>query len=528
MAMSDSIIRGVIYARYSSDNQREESIEGQIRECKEYAKRKGITIIKSYIDRAMSAKTDNRPEFQQMIKDSAKHHFDVVIVWKLDRFSRNRYDSAHNKATLRKNGVKVVSAKEEIAEDSTGILLESVLEGYAEFYSAELSEKVLRGMTENALKCKYNGGGVPIGYVIDEDNHFQPDPLTAPLILEAFTRYDKGELIQGITDWLNENGMRTRNNRPLNSDNTTRMLKNRKYTGEYKFRDIVHPDGIPAIVPMDLYERVQARFAKNKKAPARFKAEEIYLLTTKLHCGKCGAYMVGESGVNAKGRVYRYYKCVNNKNKKGCKKKAVQKDWIEATVMDAIREMLLDDNFIEYVTDLVMELQERENTNIPLLKKQLADTEKGIENMLNAIQQGIITSSTKQRLEELEQTKGNLEVSILQEEIEHPLLSRDEVRCYVDKYRNMDLTKPAHRQRLVDGFVNAIYVYDDKIVLTFNYKEGTKEISLAEISSSDLGARPAPSTRLLTNWLWTAICEGSFSFVFLCFHACFTSFFGLG
>jgi DNA invertase Pin-like site-specific DNA recombinase len=192
-------VTGVIYARYSSDNQTENSIEGQIRECKEYAKRKGITIIKSYIDRAMSAKTDNRPEFQQMIKDSAKHTFDVVIVWKLDRFSRNRYDSAHNKAILRKNNVKVISAREDIAEDSTGILLESVLEGYAEFFSAELSEKVLRGMTENALKCKYNGGGVPIGYVIDKEHHFQPDPLTAPLVLEAFTRYDNSELIQGIT-----------------------------------------------------------------------------------------------------------------------------------------------------------------------------------------------------------------------------------------------------------------------------------------------------------------------------------------
>ena len=139
---------GMIYTRYSSDNQREESIEGQIRECTEFAKRNGITILGVYTDRALSAKTDNRPEFQRMIKDSAKRLFDVVIVWKLDRFARNRYDSAHYKAILRKNGVKVVSATEPISEDSTGILLESLLEGYAEFYSAELAEKVKRGHTE--------------------------------------------------------------------------------------------------------------------------------------------------------------------------------------------------------------------------------------------------------------------------------------------------------------------------------------------------------------------------------------------
>ena len=128
--------------------------------------------MSSYIDRAQSAKTDKRPEFQKMIKDSTKGLFDVVIVWKLDRFARNRYDSAHNKAILRKNGVKVLSATETIAEDATGILLESMLEGYAEYFSAELSEKVIRGMTENALKLKYNGGGIAIGYTIDRQ--FEP------------------------------------------------------------------------------------------------------------------------------------------------------------------------------------------------------------------------------------------------------------------------------------------------------------------------------------------------------------------
>ncbi len=148
---------GVIYARYSSDSQREESIDGQLRECYAFAEKQGISIINTYIDRALSAKTDNRPAFQQMIKDSDKQKFDLVIVWKLDRFARNRYDSARYKNTLKKNNVKVVSATETISQNAEGILLESMLEGYAEYYSVELSEKVTRGMTENALKCKFNG-----------------------------------------------------------------------------------------------------------------------------------------------------------------------------------------------------------------------------------------------------------------------------------------------------------------------------------------------------------------------------------
>ena len=173
---------GVIYARYSSDNQREESIEGQLRECKEFAAKNGIEIVDTYIDRALSAKTDNRPDFQRMIKDSSKELFDTILVWKLDRFARNRYDSAHYKAILRKNGVKVVSATEIISDTAEGILLESLLEGMAEYYSVDLAEKITRGLTENALKCKFNGGTVPLGYTIDANQYYQIDPLTAPAV----------------------------------------------------------------------------------------------------------------------------------------------------------------------------------------------------------------------------------------------------------------------------------------------------------------------------------------------------------
>lgn len=182
----------------NSDSQREESIEGQLRECKAFAEKNGITIFGTYIDRALSAKTDNRPQFQKMIQDSGKRLFDVVLVWKLDRFARNRYDSAQHKNTLKKNGVKVVSATEQIAEDSTGILIESILEGYAEYYSVELSEKVRRGQKENALKGKYNGGGMPMGFVKNSQQEYEIDPITAPVVLGAFKRYSNGELIRDI------------------------------------------------------------------------------------------------------------------------------------------------------------------------------------------------------------------------------------------------------------------------------------------------------------------------------------------
>ena len=232
----------VIYARYSSDNQREESIEGQIRECTAYAEKNGITVIKHYIDRAFSAKTDNRPEFQQMIKDSGKKLFDVVLVWKFDRFARNRFDSANYKMILKKNGVHLISVMEPIAEGSQGILVETLLEGMAEYYSAELSEKVIRGQTENALKGKCTGGTGTIGYKIDEDKFYHLDPLTSPLVLEAFQRYDNGDKMVEIVNFLNDKGVRNMLGGKMTHSSVNTMLKNRRYIGELSFRDIVEAD----------------------------------------------------------------------------------------------------------------------------------------------------------------------------------------------------------------------------------------------------------------------------------------------
>lgn len=493
-------MKAVIYARYSSDNQREESIEGQLRECTAFAQKNDITILRNYIDRAFSAKTDNRPAFQEMIKDSGKKLFDVIIVWKLDRFARNRYDSARYKAALKKNGVKVVSATEVISEGAEGIILESVLEGYAEYYSADLSEKVIRGMTENALKGKFNGGRLPIGYIVDEEHHLQIDPTMAPFILEAYKRYADGATMTQIKDWLNEQGVSSKRGMPMNYNNVQLLLHNRRYIGEFRYRDIVVPMGIPPIVPKELFDRVQERMAKNKKAPARHKAEDDYLLTTKLFCGYCGAYLCGESGTSHKGNVYHYYKCVSVKKHRGCHKKPVRKQWLEDLVVDETMKMLYDDNAVAAIVSMLMALQDRENTTLPLLEQQLREAETGIENMLNAIQQGILTKSTKSRLEALEAAKEDLENRIVNEKLEKLRIPAEYLTFWLERFRKLDVTKREHRQMLIDSFINAIYLYDDKLVLTFNYKDGTKTITWDDVkeaveaveNGSDLDCLGAP------------------------------------
>lgn len=493
-------MKAVIYARYSSDSQREESIEGQLRECTAFAEKNGITVLRHYIDRAYSAKTDNRPEFQNMIKDSGKRLFDIVIVWKLDRFARNRYDSARYKAILKKNGVKVVSATEIISEGAEGIILESVLEGYAEYYSADLSEKVIRGMTDNALKCKFNGGMMPIGYVIDAEQHFQIDPLTAPFVLEAFKRYDGGETISSVVNWLNEQGLTNTRGRKMTFNSVGHILHNRRYIGEFRYRDVVVPDGIPAIVPQDLFDRVQEKLAKNKKAPARHKAEDDYLLTTKLFCGYCGAYLCGESGTSRTGKVHHYYKCVSVKKKRTeCHKKPVRKEWIEDLVVGETMKMVMDDKAIEAIVSMLMDLQDRDNVNVPLYEQQLYEADTAISNLLNAIQQGILTRSTKERLEELENRRDELENRLACEKLAKPKVSAEFMTFWLHRFRKLDVRQQSHRKMLIDTFINAIFLYDDKMVITFNYKEGTKTITFAELqeaisnkNGSDLDCLAAP------------------------------------
>jgi len=491
-------MKAVIYARYSSDSQREESIEGQIRECTEYAERNNITLLSSYIDRALSARTADRPEFQRMIRDSEKGLFDTVLVWKLDRFSRDRYDSAHYKHILKKNGVKVISAKENISDGPEGIIMESMLEGYAEYYSAELAQKVQRGQRENAMKCKSNGGGIPLGYYVDASIHaLAVDPVKAEIVREIYRRYDSGEQMKVIAESLNARGLKNTRGRDFTINNINKVLKNRRYLGEYRYGDVVVEGGIPAIIDPDIFERVQQRMEKNKHAPAMKKATEEYLLTTKLFCGTCGRIMAGESGRSRAGVVHHYYKCGGAKRHKGCNRKAVKKDWIERVAVMLTVEKVLNDKTIDRIADAIVQLQSQENTTLPALEQQLRECEKGIDNLLKAIQAGILTPSTKERLEQLEAQRDSLKSAILQDKMERPVYSKEEIVRWISHFKYGNIEDKDYQKEVIDTFLNSIYLYDDRLVLTYNYKDGTETLTLQEIEAafgSDLNSFAPPKT----------------------------------
>lgn len=339
-------------------------------------------------------------------------------------------------------------------------------------------------MTENALKCKSNGGQMPYGYVTDNEQHFIIEPTEAAIVQELYTRYDNGEPSTEIMRDFNNRGLRNKSGKPFSKSVIIYMLHNRRYIGEYRFMEIVVPNGIPQIISEELFDRVQARFERSKKAAARFKAKEEYLLTTKLHCGKCGVFMVGESGTSRTGNVHHYYKCSSVKRKKGCNKKSVRKEWIEDLVVDWTRKTALADDTIDKMADAVVALQYQENAVLPVLKKRLAATDKTIANLLDAIQQGLFNTAAKQRMDSLEAEKTELGIRIAQEEMQLPTLTKEQVVFWISKFKDGDFDDPKFRQRLIDCFVNAIYLYDDRIVLTYNVKDGTDTIPLSKINEA--------------------------------------------
>ncbi|MBO4897872.1 MAG: recombinase family protein, partial [Clostridia bacterium] len=388
----------------------------------------------------------------------------------------------HYKSVLRKNGVRVISAKETISDGPEGIILESMLEGYAEYYSAELSQKIIRGMTENALNAKFNGGCKTFGYIIDENKHFQIDPTNAPIVKEIFTRYADGEGTKSILNSLKASGIKNSHGKIPGYNFITTILKNRRYLGEYRFKDTVVENAFEPIVSQELFDKCQKRLEANKKKPAHFKkVEDKYILTGKIFCGLCGNSMIGVSGTSKTGTKHRYYCCRNAKNKKSCSKKRIKKDLLESTVLVSTLEMLKDKKLIKKIVNTCFNMQSNTSSVLKSMENRLKQIEKEISNMIAAIKQGIITESTKTELSSLEAEKNGLQTSIAREQIKHPVLTKEQIEFWIGRFQNTDITDQIQKQKLIDVFINSVYVYEDKIIITFNYKDGEKSIDFSDI-----------------------------------------------
>jgi site-specific DNA recombinase len=486
----------VIYARYSpGPHQTECSIEGQLKECYEYAKQNGLEIIEEYIDRALTGTNDNRLRFRQMISDSYQKHFQYVLVYQFDRFARDKYDSVHYKRVLKRNGVRVISSREHISDDASGILMESVLEGMAEYYSAELSQKITRGMDLNGEKGFSTGGNIALGYKTvpvnpnDENSKkiFVVDEKTAPLVRRIFQMYADGMNVTQITNQLNAEGYKTSRGVPFNKNSLRTMLQNKRYIGIYTYKGKEYPGKIPQIISDELFNKVTEIMNKNRKAPAIKKAKEEYLLTLKLFCGYCKEMMTGNKGTSKTKKSYRYYSC-NGAKKKLCNKKGVRKEYIEDLVIKECYKLLTDKN-IERIANKVVEVCKagQDTTNLKSLKISLAENERKHKNLMDAIMECDIDSVRKSlylEVSPLEEEHLRIEKEIALEQKNHPVLTISKVKFFLNQLKNGDINDIKYRKTLISVFVNQIYLYDDKITIIFN--SGDKAVTINDLLLSEI------------------------------------------
>ena len=478
---------GVLYGRYSSHNQKDISVEQQFEKGYELAAEYGIRIIDTYADRAVSGRTDKRRDFQRMMTDAAKGKFRYVIAWKSNRMGRNMLEALINEARLQDLGVRVLYVEEDFDDTAAGRFAARSMMNVNQFYSENMAEDIKRGLYDNAANCMVANGHLPYGYKADETLHYAIDEPKAAVIREIFTRVSCGEAFVDIMASLNARGIKTSYGRPWGRSSFQKILSNERYRGIYIYGDVRKEGGIPRIISDELYFKVQEVITTKKNPQGRHRVNGDYLLTGKLFCGHCKSPMTGISGTSRSGNLHYYYVCQKRRTEKTCEKKNLRRDDIELQVAKAIKRRTLDDDTINWIADSVVEYSQHQESasGIGLLEDQLKDTQRSIKNLMAAIEQGIITPTTKARLMELEKEQSDIDRKITMAKADVIPVNRDQLVGWLKKLQAGDVHDKKYQAELFDTFLIAVYVYDnpdgqDYMKVVFNYagSKNTVEIPL--------------------------------------------------
>lgn len=460
----------VIYARYSSEKQTEQSIEGQIRVCNEFAAKNDIKIVDTYIDRATTGTNDNRAAFQKMLSDSDKKPiWDLVLVYALDRFGRNSIEVAVNKQRLQKNNIILISATQRTSvnidgtKNLDGIILENVLIGLSEYYSAELSQKVRRGQRESRQKGNFLGGKVPYGYRV-ENKKVLIDEERAEVVRLIFQLYANGKCVREILDELNRIGI-LYNGKPMYQSTLFKILKLEKYTGIYRYDGEIYTNIYPQIIPIPLFERVQKMMEHNKLGANSRNTD--FVLKGKLYCGLCGMKINGDSGTSHTGVKKFYYTCSNKKRFRKCNKTSIKKDEMEQMVFNYTLKMFDSPETISKIADEIIQLHNqmtKEQSILHLLNEERAKLQKSLNNLMTAIEEGVLTPTTKSRVNELEAliAETDMKIFVEQSKLERTLKKED-----VEKYIIEGLQDDG--KALIGSLIDKVVLYEDKIEITYKY-----------------------------------------------------------
>ena len=485
-------MKAVTYARFSSDNQREESITAQLRAIREYAEREGITIIKEYIDEARSATTDDRPGFLSMIRDLKDGlKVDLVLVHKLDRFARNRYDAAVYRREIQRAGARLVAVAQPLDDSPESIILEAMLEAMAEYYSRNLGREVMKGMKETAYQGKHTGGKPPLGYDVDpETKKYVINEREAEAVRIIFSMYLAGHSYPEIAKCLNDRGYRTKTGGHFGDTSLYEILRNEKYTGTFVFNraasksagkrnnhknktdeEIIRiPGGIPAIIEPSTFGEVQKLMERRKHAPSATKAKEVYLLTGLVYCGSCGGPMVGNRRPAGRNQsIYATYECNNRKRLKTCNMKAIRKEYLEQFVLDELARNIFSDEALPVLTEKLNELNQQRiqegSHELEYARRQFEAVDRKIRNIIDAVADGLYNPAMKQTLTELEQQKVRLQAEIESLERRQSFtLTEDMIRAYLEKHKQAIFSDDLlDCKRIISKYVEKVMVYEDHV-----------------------------------------------------------------
>lgn len=479
----------------------DESIDAQLRAIEEYTNKNNIQIVKTFIDRAKSATSANRPEFQNMIKfcEADNTGISMVCTHKLDRFSRDRYDSAIYKQRLKAKGIRVVSVLENLDNSPESLILESVIEGMAQYYSANLAREVAKGQRENAIRARHNGGDAPLGYDVAHDKTYTINEEEAQAVKIIFDMYVKGYSYSNIIDELNDLGYKTKRGNKFGKNSLHGILSNEKYTGVYVFNktqrkgvdgkrnghkqksedEIIKVEGgMPQIIDKEIFNQVQEMMQKRKKAPGSNKATTTYLLTGMIKCGECGHAMQGNKRKDSYGNDYISYRCGCRKQKRDCKNKEIKRDYLESFILEELEKNILNDSAIPVLSKALNEkVRQSNDNNSELLKSleiKLEKVNKEINNILNAIMNGIVNNMLKDKLDELEQVRINLDLKISELKIDHKdidtvSITEDQIRAMFSQFRQFVKERNIPEcKKFIGDYIKEVIIYKDYIEVIFN------------------------------------------------------------
>jgi site-specific DNA recombinase len=492
--------KAVIYARYSSKNQQEQSIDIQVKACEELAARDGYEIVDKYCDYAKTGRNSNRAELQRLIADSAKGLFSTVFVHKMDRWFRNMRESLNCQKALKDNGVNLHSIEEGSSNTREGKVSTGIRSVLAEDESDRISDRIKGGQKETALKALPPGGTPPLGYDVDRvSNKYVINKDEATIVKKIFEMYVSGVGYKKILEYLNSMGFRTKRGRDFGSNSPHNILKNEKYVGRYiygmredtiengKRRIVIRPreewiiveNGIPAIIDEKLFKQAQVMLTKNKKAAGQYKAKEVYLLSGIARCGVCELPM----HANTRPDGYSSYDCSSKNNrKKACGNKSVKREDLDNFVVDELYKNLFWETSAEELTALLNEYNENMSSEateeIKLARREYRAVKEKIGNLLDFVADGGAKEKTvRGKMEDLEQKKryARKHLREMKEQNEIETISEDMALDLLIKSKRLlkahDKSNETERRNFIRSYVKKVIVYEDKIKVIFKIKK---------------------------------------------------------